>query len=501
MPTEEHDSWLSGLGVDLNKARGWVSNEIDAVKDDASKAVNWVEDEAKKGVDWVKTEANAAVDDVKKGVDDVKKEAGKAVNEIKKDAAALKQKALGDQSGKPVPRPMESDCKPEHGYVPGPKNHLLCATHGHVVDTDQKTIIADSVASYVKDGVAGAVSGAVKKVDDAAKKAADAAPSLAGDALDETGGATGGLGAKLPLKFPVKFPPGGDKVNLGYVYGWGVVSYSVTYELADTGDPNAVVTFQKNGLQYGVELQKSLSQGATLKGDTKISGTKGSIGAALEIPSSETVKTTIGFEFVDIDAKEAKVSFAELKWTTACKPVSGTTPILGLKIKYSAELSVEVDFEPNWKTLAEYALKKFSVSLAEDTALGVAAGGTGAAGAVAVGIAAGAGVVGGIVGGLALTTAVCAESASLKISVKMPRSSANKVRMRCTPMPNCTARPCAVSRVATRRAIPTPKKPCKSPCRKIPVPRTTRPFRRQSTQSRTTRTLPSALCFRLCARK
>lgn len=121
MPTEEHDSWLSGLGVDLNKARGWVSNEIDAVKDDASKAVNWVEDEAKKGVDWVKTEANAAVDDVKKGVDDVKKEAGKAVNEIKKDAAALKQKALGDQSGKPVPRPMESDCKPEHGYVPGPK--------------------------------------------------------------------------------------------------------------------------------------------------------------------------------------------------------------------------------------------------------------------------------------------------------------------------------------------------------------------------------------------
>jgi hypothetical protein len=156
MPTEEHDSWLGALGVDLDKARDWAKQKVDEVKDDVNKAEDWAKDEVKKGVDFVKTEANAAVDEVKKGVDYVKKEAGKAVDEVKKDAAALKQKAVGDQSGRPVPRPMESDCKPEHGYVPGPKNHLLCATHGHVLDTDRQMIIANSVAAYVTQGAGGA---------------------------------------------------------------------------------------------------------------------------------------------------------------------------------------------------------------------------------------------------------------------------------------------------------------------------------------------------------
>lgn len=156
MPTPEHDSWLGALGVDFDKARDWAKQKVDEVKEDVNKAEDFVKDEVKKGVDFVKTEANAAVDEVKKGVDYVKKEAGKAVDEVKKDAAALKQKAVGDQSGKPVPRPMESDCKPQHGYVPGPKNHLLCATHGHVVDTDQKMIIANSVASYLTGAAGGA---------------------------------------------------------------------------------------------------------------------------------------------------------------------------------------------------------------------------------------------------------------------------------------------------------------------------------------------------------
>jgi hypothetical protein len=127
----------------------------------------------------------------------------------------------------------------------------------------------------------------------------------------------------------------------------------------------------------------------------------------LEIPGSGSVKTTNGFEFVDIDAKEAKVNFAELKWKTACKPVSGTTVLGGppLKIKYSAQLSAEVDFTPNWKKLGKYALDKFGVSVSEDAA---AVGGTGAAGAVAVSVAPAAGVAGGIVGGFALTAGVCA---------------------------------------------------------------------------------------------
>jgi hypothetical protein len=147
MPTEEHDSWLGGLGVDIDKARSWVGQQVDAVKDDVQK-----------GVDWVKTEADTVVDDVKKGADWVVNQANTAVDDVKKGADAVKVKALGDQSGKPVPRPMENDCKPEHGYVPGPKNHLLCATHGHVVDTDAGTIIAESVASYVKQGAAAVVS-------------------------------------------------------------------------------------------------------------------------------------------------------------------------------------------------------------------------------------------------------------------------------------------------------------------------------------------------------
>lgn len=50
----------------------------------------------------------------------------------------------------PLPSPMLPDCKIVHGKVPGPKNHVLCAKHGHVVDTDAKMIIAASVADYKK---------------------------------------------------------------------------------------------------------------------------------------------------------------------------------------------------------------------------------------------------------------------------------------------------------------------------------------------------------------
>jgi len=45
---------------------------------------------------------------------------------------------------------MQTDCYPVHGKVPGPKNHLLCSTHGHVLDVTAGTIIAESVAEYMK---------------------------------------------------------------------------------------------------------------------------------------------------------------------------------------------------------------------------------------------------------------------------------------------------------------------------------------------------------------
>src|SRR5689334_13289417 len=153
MPTEEQDSWLSNaFGFAADKLR----SAAQTVEDDASKAKDWVAqkvDEVKADVSqaesWATTQAANVVADVKQGAAAVQQNAG-----------ALKAKALGDQSGKPVPRPMEADCQPQHGYVPGPKNHLLCATHGHVIDTDQGMIIAESVASYVKQGAASVVSNA-----------------------------------------------------------------------------------------------------------------------------------------------------------------------------------------------------------------------------------------------------------------------------------------------------------------------------------------------------
>jgi hypothetical protein len=43
---------------------------------------------------------------------------------------------------------MLPDCKPVKGKVPGPAQHLLCATHGHVLDIKEKKIIAISLDQY-----------------------------------------------------------------------------------------------------------------------------------------------------------------------------------------------------------------------------------------------------------------------------------------------------------------------------------------------------------------
>jgi len=43
---------------------------------------------------------------------------------------------------------MAADCKPVKGKVKGPIAHQLCATHGHVLDVDAKTIIAKDLKDY-----------------------------------------------------------------------------------------------------------------------------------------------------------------------------------------------------------------------------------------------------------------------------------------------------------------------------------------------------------------
>jgi hypothetical protein len=58
-----------------------------------------------------------------------------------------------DSSG--LPRPMQADCKVVHNRVPGPENHLLCSTHGHIVDTQSRTIIALDLKDYLKRGLGG----------------------------------------------------------------------------------------------------------------------------------------------------------------------------------------------------------------------------------------------------------------------------------------------------------------------------------------------------------
>jgi hypothetical protein len=153
MTDNPQDSWLGVLGIDVDQIRNKVQGVVSDVKTDVEQGIDSV-------VQGASQLYQAAANTVSQTVQKVENAAGQVVDTVKKDVDAAKAKALGDQSGKPVPRPIEADCKPEHGYVPGPKNHLLCATHGHVVDTDQGMIIANSVADYVKQGAAAALGSA-----------------------------------------------------------------------------------------------------------------------------------------------------------------------------------------------------------------------------------------------------------------------------------------------------------------------------------------------------
>lgn len=47
-----------------------------------------------------------------------------------------------------LPQPVAPDCEIVHGKVPGPKNFVLCKTHGHVIDTDQQMVIAHTVDEF-----------------------------------------------------------------------------------------------------------------------------------------------------------------------------------------------------------------------------------------------------------------------------------------------------------------------------------------------------------------
>jgi hypothetical protein len=91
-------------------------------------------------------DASNQADDASKAAKALADAKAKAAAEVEA-AAAAEHKAAGGpaDAAKKLPRPMESDCKPVSGKMPdAPDDIQLCATHGHVVDTTKKLIVAET---------------------------------------------------------------------------------------------------------------------------------------------------------------------------------------------------------------------------------------------------------------------------------------------------------------------------------------------------------------------
>ena len=116
MPGDDHDDWMeSALGVAVGKLRSLG----DAVSDDVQSVGEAVMGGAQAVLQQVETAGSAVVN------------------------AAKGALGAGAAAG-----PIGSDCKPVHGFVPGPPEHLLCQIHGHILDVKAGQIIAGSLAEY-----------------------------------------------------------------------------------------------------------------------------------------------------------------------------------------------------------------------------------------------------------------------------------------------------------------------------------------------------------------
>jgi hypothetical protein len=134
--SDEQDSWFKDtFGLDVGQV---LSN----VKDDASSALSSAASAVTEAVQGVEV----AVEGVVAGV------AGSASDAIQEVAQAV---TSGAASGA-----MGPDCNPVRGHVPGPAEHLLCQTHGHIVDISTGQIIAASLETYKRMGDANAAGGA-----------------------------------------------------------------------------------------------------------------------------------------------------------------------------------------------------------------------------------------------------------------------------------------------------------------------------------------------------
>jgi hypothetical protein len=183
---EEHDSWLEGLGINISPP-DTTSSVVSGLGEMVKSGLSAAGDMVRGGMDMAKGEAEgvlakgeylgAGVLDAAGAHDTAKdlrnradaneadskkqfqagwKELGKAKDDIfggETTAQRVPKTGKGPQptAGKTASgNAMQGDCKVVRGKVPGPANHVLCGTHGHILDLGSKTIIAGSLEEYKK---------------------------------------------------------------------------------------------------------------------------------------------------------------------------------------------------------------------------------------------------------------------------------------------------------------------------------------------------------------
>jgi hypothetical protein len=201
------------------------------------------------------------------------------------------------------------------------------------------------------------------------------------------------------------------KQDLGYLDAQGSVDYSGTYEPEKGEDPGVALKFSNGQPEIEAALEKKLASGIKLGGGGSLSATEGSLGLGLKLPDSDAArKHEFKFKIVKVDAKKADLDFAVLEWEETVPLVSGSVPFQGIKINYAGSIVIKIEVSPNKEKIALELAKRFGISIGEDAAASVAAGGTGTAGSIATAAAASPLVIvtSAIVGGLAVTAGVCA---------------------------------------------------------------------------------------------
>jgi len=106
-----------------------------------------------------------------------------------------------------------------------------------------------------------------------------------------------------------------------------------------------------------------------LKGEGKLSGTKGSIGFSLEIETTEAIKDNVSFDIIDIDTDKPKVKFAVFKLSRKYTLVGGKDTMAGMVIKYSGSVTIELEISPDTAEIAKKVLEEFGKRLATDAVI------------------------------------------------------------------------------------------------------------------------------------